>query len=420
MQAVYGGNVISQEDALSRSEAYWGPGVRDGSRVNIKKAQEIAQERFLTAMTNNPNMKATYPLEDLIDPISIRKAILDPTYTVDMLTAEIRKAQETLADNIASIRKATDSNSSLIHTTWDNEVTQLFQRLHPLQALIDVEACMGKWAAWDAIGPTGNGTAAYVGEDPVIQHSDIQTGDRIEPIKIAMTSGKITQMGEFVAGSQTPARDLMGIRTEASNEALRELKDRGYLGITRDVTQGTTAYEAASPLAFPGLHELIHKNTADPNWIDVSAATVNSLATLEPYIDDLYLNMLQDKLRPNLMTADFRTFSMIRRDLNKFFMSENMKETDYGIQVLYLTFSQGRLPVIPFEILPSAHGANGEIQMLDTTKIAYRQGWGPMFQMLGNQNGSKEFMINEAGTIIDRTDINGTSSLQGAITGITI
>lgn len=420
MRATYGGEVISQAEALSRSEAYWGAGVKDGDRVNVKKAQELAKTRFLNAMTNNPRMDVSFPLEDLIDPITIKKAILDPTFSIETLTTEIRKAQESFADDVATIRKATDSNSSLIHTTWDSEVTQLFQRLHPIQALIDVEACMGKWAAWDAIGPTGNGTAAYVGEDPVIQHSDIQTGDRIEPIKIAMTSGKITQMGQFVAGSQTPARDLMGIRTEASNEALRELKDRGYLGITRDVTQGITGYENAPALAFPGLHELIHKNTADPNWIDVSAETVNSLATLEPYIDDLYLNMLQDKLRPNLMTADFRTFSMIRRDLNKFFMSENMKETDYGIQVLYLTFSQGRLPVIPFEILPSAHGTNGEIQMLDTTKIAYRQGWGPMFQLLGNQNGSKEYMVNEAGVLIDKTDINGTSSLQGAITGITI
>jgi len=420
MRATYGGEVISQAEALSRSEAYWGSGVKDGDRVNVKKAQELAKTRFLNAMTNNPRMDVSFPLEDLIDPITIRKAILDPTFSIETLTTEIRKAQESFAADVASIRKATDSNSSLIHTTWDNEVTQLFQRLHPIQALIDVEACMGKWAAWDAIGPTGNGTAAYVGEDPVIQHSDIQTGDRIEPIKIAMTSGKITQMGQFVAGSQTPARDLMGIRTEASNEALRELKDRGYLGITRDVTQGVTGYENAPALAFPGLHELIHKNTADPNWVDVSGAVVNSLATLEPYIDDLYLNMLQDKLRPNLMTADFRTFSMIRRDLNKFFMSENMKETDYGIQVLYLTFSQGRLPVIPFEVLPSAHGTNGEIQMLDTTKIAYRQGWGPMFQLLGNMNGSKEYMVNEAGVLIDKTDIDGTSSLQGAITGITI
>lgn len=420
MAANYGGTILSQSDAQARSSAYWGPGVRDGDKVDIKKAQGVARERFLNVMVNNPKADVMLPLEDLIDPALIRKAIFDPGYSGADLKADIRKAQSDFMDDLTGIRKATDSTSSLIHPVWDSEVVQLFKRLHPIQALIDVEACTGKWAIWDAVGPTGNGTAFYGGEDPTFSPSDMQPSDRKEACKIAYTYGKVTKMAQFAGDTQTPSRDMMGLRTEMSNEALRELKDRGYMGITRDVSQGLTQYEAAPPLAFPGLYELITNNTTDPNWVDVSGETVNSWATLEPLFDQVYLNMLQDKQMPNLVLTDYNTFAMIRRAINQFFMSENMKTTEYGISVLSLNFSRGTLPMIPLEQLPAAHGTNGTVFMLDTTKLAYRQLWGPMFELLANTNGNKDYMVSEAGVLIDKSDVDGHSSLQGMIKGITI
>lgn len=407
------------DEAQARAKAFWGPGVYEGDPVDIRKAQGLARDRFVDVLNNNPRAPVVMPLEYLVDPAVIRKSILDPSYSAEAFNADIRKAKADYLDDL-DIRKAGNfSTNSMVHATWDNEVTMLFKRAaHPIQALIPTEACLGKWAQWDAIGPDGGASAAYVGENPVFAGGEFTPGSRVEACKIAATDGYVTQMAQFSATAQVPARDPTAILTEACNEALRELKDRGLLGVSRDTALGVTVYEDAPALGFAGLYELINNNVADPNWVTAAALT-NTWEKLEPYIQTVYLNMLQDKIVPDVAICDFPTFHMICRGLEKYYLSENLKVTEYGISTLTLNFARGQLPIIALEQLPSASGANGAFMMLDSTRLAYRQLWGPMFQLLANNNGNAHFMINEAGVLIDKTDVDGTSSLQGAVFGIT-
>ncbi len=407
------------DEAQARAKAFWGPGVYEGDPVDIRKAQGLARDRFVDVLNNNPRAPVVMPLEYLVDPAVIRKSILDPSYSAEAFNADIRKAKADYLDDL-DIRKAGNfSTNSMVHATWDNEVTMLFKRAaHPIQALIPTEACLGKWAQWDAIGPDGGASAAYVGENPVFAGGEFTPGSRVEACKIAATDGYVTQMAQFSATAQVPARDPTAILTEACNEALRELKDRGLLGVSRDTALGVTVYEDAPALGFAGLYELLNNNVADPNWVTAAAAT-NTWEKLEPYIQTVYLNMLQDKIVPDVAICDFPTFHLICRGLEKYYLSENLKVTEYGISTLTLNFARGQLPIIALEQLPSASGANGAFFMLDSTRLAYRQLWGPMFQLLANNNGNAHFMINEAGVLIDKTDVDGSSSLQGAVFGIT-
>jgi len=414
---------MAGDEATARARAYWGPGVYEGDPVDIKKAQGAAQERFVEVLNANPRAPVVMPLEYIVDPAVIHKAIFDPSFSGEMLSTEIRKAKANFLDDLdkSTIRKAgNDSTNSMVHATWDSEVEMLFRRaVHPIQAIIRTEACLGKYAQWDAIGPTGGASAAYVGENPVFAGGEFTPGSRVEACKIAASDGYVTQMAQFSATAQIPARDPTAVLTETCNEALRELKDRGLLGVSRDTALGVTTYEDAPALAFPGIHELLNNNVADPNWVTAAAAT-NTWEKLEPYIQTVYLNMLQDKVVPDVAVCDFKTWHMILRGLEKFYVSENLKTTEYGIQTLTLNFARGPLPVVPMEQLPTATGANGAFFMLDSTRLAYRQLWGPMFQLLANENGNSHFLINEAGLLIDKTDTTAAASLQGAVLGITI
>jgi hypothetical protein len=414
---------MAGDEAAARAKAYWGPGVYEGDPVDIRKSQHVAQERFIEVLNANPRAPVVMPLEYIVDPAVIRKAIFDPSFSSEMLSNEIRKAKQNFVDDLdpATIRKAGNtSTNSMVHATWDTEVEMLFRRaVHPIQAIIRTEACLGKYAQWDAIGPTGGASAAYVSENPVFAGGEFTPGSRVEACKIAASDGYVTQMAQFSATAQTPARDPTAVLTEACNEALRELKDRGLLGVSRDTTLGLTSFEDAPAIAFPGIYELINNNTAAPNWVTAAAAT-NTWEKLEPYIQTVYTNMLQDKIVPDVAICDFKTFFMICRGLEKYYLSENLKTTEYGIQTLTLQFPRGPLPVVPMEQLPTTTGANGVFEMLDSTRLAYRQLWGPMFQLLANENGNQHFLINEAGLLIDKTDIDASSSLQGAVLGITI
>jgi hypothetical protein len=409
-------------EAAARAKAYWGPGVYEGDPVDIRKSQRAAQERFVEVLNANPRAPVVMPLEYIVDPTIIRKAIFDPSFSADQFNQEIRKAKQDYLDQFApDIKKGGNTSAnSMVHATWDDEVTMLFKRaVHPIQAIILTEACLGKFAQWDAIGPDGGASAAYVSENPTFSGGEFTPGSRVEACKIAASDGYVTQMAQFAATNQVPARDPTAILTEACNESLRELKDRGLLGVSRDTNLGVTVYEDAPSLAFAGLYELINNNTADPNWINVAGSSINTWEKLEPYVQTVYLNMLQDKIVPDVALTDFPTFHMICRGLEKYYLSQNLKTTEFGIQTLTLNFARGPLPVVPLEQLPSATGDNGAFQMLDSTRLAYRQLWGPMFQLLANENGNAHFLINEAGVLIDKTDTDGSSTLQGAVFGIT-
>jgi hypothetical protein len=64
-------------------------------------------------------------------------------------------------------------------------------------------------------------------------------------------------------------------------------------------------------------------------------------------------------------------------------------------------------------------GNVGSIFLMDTRLMARRVLWQDTYEELANINTSDKFVITAAETLIDKSDINGTSSLHGGDFGIT-
>jgi hypothetical protein len=412
-------------DMQARGLGFWGrgSGLEEGDRVHIQKAQAEAQERYLTVLQADPRASPVLPVVDLVDPEWVRKAIFTPGNAgIEELKNNITKALYDLQDAAESIQKATTTSSSLMHSISDTDVAMLFKKIMPAQVLIPVEVNKGKIAQWDAIPPNGAGSAFFGSEDPVLVESDIQDHTRTETCKILYAVMRVTKMAVEAGRTQIPARDMLAIRSMAATEMLKNLRERAILGVTRDVRVTKTQYAPAGPLEYPGLHELITNNTADPNYVDVSGEVeaVNTMDKVQPFLDNTYLEMIQDGIVPNLAMCDYKTFGMYRRGLNDFFRSENVETVDYGVAKINLTFPGGTVPMVPIPFLPSTAGTNGMIFLMDTNFLARRTLWAETYEELANENTSKRAVITAAECIIDKTDVDGESSLQGGVFGITI
>ena len=75
---------------------------------------------------------------------------------------------------------------------------------------------------------------------------------------------------------------------------------------------------------------------------------------------------------------------------------------------------------MPHPFLRMTSGAYGAIALLDTALFARRVLWQDTYEELANINTSDKFVISAAETLIDKSDIDGTSSLHGGLFGITI
>jgi hypothetical protein len=65
-------------------------------------------------------------------------------------------------------------------------------------------------------------------------------------------------------------------------------------------------------------------------------------------------------------------------------------------------------------------GAYGGIFLIDTRLLARRTLWADTYEELANINTSDKFVISAAETLIDKSDVDGSSSLHGGLFGITI
>jgi hypothetical protein len=418
-----GFGVMNGTEMSERGRAFWGRGVvEDGEPINIIKAQEAAQIRALNVLETNPRADFILPLIEMVDPQWVRKAVFDESYGLDGLRGDIQKAKEDWMSNWREeIKKATTSSVNMSHIVTDAEVVQLFKRIHPVQSLIGVEACLGKVAQWDAIPPNGAGTAYFGPEDPQnLTESDITDVTQNATCKILYSVMRVTKMAQMSLSAQSPARDIVQIRTNAAQEMIKNLRERSLLGVSRDVQSTTNPFTAADTLEYKGLYELITANTGTPNWLDASGSTIDTMDKIQPYLDNTYLNMIQDGMNPNLILSDYKTFNLYRRGLNDFFRSENMEKTTFGVAIINLVFPGGTIPMIPVPFLPTTTGTNGSAFMLDTEYIALRKLWGDTYEELANWNTSKRGVITAAEVLIDKTDTTGTASLQGGVFGITI
>ena len=418
---------IGVRESQQRARAFWGD-VQEGDEVyNLQAIQKSAQEHMIDAIESDPRAAIMIPLVDLFDPMLLRKAVWDNTYGFEGFRQDIKKAQQDFASELdaqlraSTLKKATSTTSvsNLMHNYSDEQVVMLFKKVYPAQALIPVEANHGKVAQWDAITKEGAGTAFFGSEDPNLTESDITDAIRTATCKIMYSVMRVTKMAKIAGQTQYPARDVMAIRTLASNEMIRNLRERSIIGVNRDVTNTTPTYTAASSLEYAGLYELITANTAAPLYQTYSGGAA-TLDKIKVFLDESYRQMKLNGQNPNLALCDWKTFGIIGRGLNDFWRTEQVKSTNFGVGKVDLTMPDGQMPLIPINFMPATTGNYGSILLMDTSFLARRVLWSETYEELANLNTSQRGVISASEVLIDKSDSNGTNSLQGGVISITV
>jgi hypothetical protein len=420
-----GGDLTGNAEAIG--EAYWGT-IQNGTPVNATNAARDAQARFI---------KAGAEMLPLVPPIPdemIQKAIfgigvgadgiaMSPEHyaeETEKMRDQLRKAFEKEGTDI---RKAlTAGSSNLMHVIADQDVTYLYKRPYPFQALIPVEANKGKQANFDIIGPYEFGGAQFGTEDQQFQESDITTHNRSQYIKYMYVVGRVTQAAQLAGLAQVPARDVLAIRVDAAQDAMRALRERALLGVTTDITNTTNAFRASTAIAsqttteYNGVYQLVHElGTTTSCWVASNGASYDQIMK---DLDESYRTMVKYAMDPNLAVCDYRTFGIIRRGLMEYFRTEPVKEFTQGVAKINLVFpSSMGLPLVPHPFLPMG-AALGTIFLLDSRLFARRSLWQDMYTELAKINLSQKFVISAAETLVDKSDTDGASSLHGGVFAI--
>jgi hypothetical protein len=429
-----GFGAISSSDASILGEVYWG-GIPDGTPVNLAYETKKLQDKFKqTGVTVRVPLQGNPVFDDVV-----RDFYLNDTSFMEKgefgeykakAHEKIEKAAREYVDGI--IKKAESTTSAggypLMHVIADDAVTYLYKRPYPFQTLIPVEANKGKTASWDSIGPYEMGSAAFGDEDPSLTESDVTSHNRTDTVKYMYAVGRLTKAVKLAGLAQIPARDLKAIRIDTAQDAMRALRERSMLGVSRDVSNVTNAWTAAASHEYAGAYELITNNTAgnpdtaDQCWIDVSSSSVDTYGEIMQYLDKSYRYMVKYGMQPNIAVCDYPTFGIIRRGLAEYFRyTGEAQELIPGVSKLTLTFpNTGGIALIPHPFMRMTTGAYGGIFLIDTRLFARRVLWQDTYEELANTNTSDKFVISAAETLIDKSDVDGTSSLQGGLFGITI
>jgi len=405
------------------AEAYWGR-IPNGTPIDTAAAARQAQSVF-----SSDKSIGMVPLVPPIPDSIIQKAIfgyMDQDYTQEHYWDATQKLRDQIAqihtDSETELRKAftmgtsATTGSSLMHVIADEGVTYLYKRPYPAQALIPTEANKGRQALWDVVGPYEFGSATTGTEDQAFTESDITTHNRSDFIKFLYSVGRITKAAQFAGLAQVPARDMIAIRIDAAQDAIRALRERLILGVTRDITSTTNLFQAASSLEYKGLYELITTNTTTTGgtpktWVTSNGNTYGQIMI---DLDESYRNMVKLAMEPNLAICDYRTFGIIRRGLMEYFRTEPTMQFTQGISKINLVFpNSGGLPLVPHPFMPMGAGY-GAIMLLDTRLIARRTLWQDLYEELAKINLSQKFVISAAETLIDKSDI-GNDAAGGGI-----
>jgi len=343
------------------------------------------------------------------------------------MASDAERYQEDLCKAICSalpenneIRKAlTAATSNLMHVIADQDVTYLYKRPYPVQALIPTEANKGKTANFDIVGPYDFGSASFGTEDQTFQETDITTYNRSQTIKYLYAVGRVTKAAQLAGLAQIPARDVLAIRIDAAQDALRALRERALLGVTLDVTSTTNAYRAAAGSTdsfYNGLYNIISANTgASQCWVTSNGGSYDQIMA---DLDETYRTMVKFAMQPNLAICDYRTFGIIRRGLMEYFRTEPTMQFAQGISKINLVFPNADgLPLVPHPFLSMTAGA-GSIMLVDTRLWARRSLWQDMYEELAKINLSQKFVVSAAETLVDKSDVNASSSLHGGVFSI--
>jgi hypothetical protein len=446
---------------------YWDPALQDGTMINPAAAAYYANERMKPADGSYQSMRALMPDRGLatIPDAAIKKAIFTNGLTIDlkadttsgratgfererytnfggMVDDSFTMIKKSFEDNLIrdteTIKKAMTAGTSsttgsyLMHVIADEGVTYLYKRPYPVQALIPVEANKGRQALWDVIGPYSFGTAVFDVEDASFTESDPSTHNRTEFIKYMYTVGRVTKAAQLSGLAQIPSRDMLAIRIDMCQDALRALRERRMLGVTSDVADTNFSWTSASAVEYKGLYELITTNTSGTSgtqtWVTSNG---NTYKTIMNDMDTSYRTMIKFGMQPNLALCDFRTFTIIRQGLMEYFRTEPIKEFVQGVAKINLVFpAHTGLPLVPHPFLPQSGAETatyGAVMLLDTRLLARRALWQDTYEELGKMNLSQKFVVSASETLIDKSDIGDDTagggapaySLHGGVFGIT-
>lgn len=420
-QAIGRGSAAGNFDLMS--EAYWGR-IPNGTPINTTYAAKVAQDLFV--QDKNIGM---LPLVPAIPDEIIQKAIFGFGNYGEPDASQYQQDTQHLRDQIAKIHLDSTSEikkamtmgtsaatgSNLMHVIADDGVTYLYKRPYPLQALIPTEANKGRQALWDVVGPYEFGQSAFGTEDQMFTETDITTHNRSEFIKFLYSVGRITKAAQFAGLAQVPARDMIAIRIDAAQDALRALRERRMLGVTSDVTSTTNAFTVAGANEYKGLYEMITTNTSTGStpqcWVTSTGGAYDQIMA---DLDTSYRTMVKMAMEPNLAVCDYRTFGVIRRGLMEYFRTEPTMKFTQGISKINLVFPNADgLPLVPHPFMPMGAGTGG-IMLLDTRLIARRTLWQDLYEELAKINLSQKFVISAAETLIDKSDI-GNDATGGGI-----
>lgn len=309
------------------------------------------------------------------------------------------------------VKALTMATSNLMHVIADKDVTYLYKRPYPFQALIPTEANKGRQANFDIIGPYDFGAASFGTEDQAFTETDITTYNRTQTIKFLYAVGRVTKAAQLAGLAQVPARDVMAIRLDAAQDALRALRERALLGVSLNVADLTNAFRAAviaTDQTYNGIYQIRTANanaTGSQCWVNSTAGTYDGIMI---DLDTSYRNMVKFAMQPNLAVCDYRTFGIIRRGLMEYFRTEPVMHFTQGISKINLVFpNSDGLPLVPHPFMPMGAGL-GEIIMVDTRLLARRSLWQDMYEELAKINLSQKFVISAAETLIDKSDVSGT------------
>jgi hypothetical protein len=419
--------IPAASDAEIIGEAMW-PGMIDGSPVtksHIAKAQQRFQSVGAEMMPLLPNL----------DSELVRMAIFDHGVRGDMtdrITKAMEKDYNKWLDDVSKsfwaelpdaceLKKAMTTSSNLMHVIADQDVTYLYKRPYPVQSLIPTESNKGKTANFDIVGPYDQGSAAFGVEDQDFTESEMTTYNRSQYIKYMYAVLRVTKAAQLAGLAQVPARDMLAIRIDAAQDALRALRERAMLGVALSVNDTTFAFRAAAGATdqhYNGLYQMIQANTAstgDQCWI---SSTGGDYDTIMKDLDTTYNTMVKFGMQPNLAITDYRVFGIIRRGLWEHMRTEPIKELATGISKISLVFpGADGLPLVPHAFMPQT-AAIGTIMLIDTRLIARRTVWQDMYEDLAKINLSSKAVISAAETMVDKSDIDAASSLQGGVFSI--
>lgn len=436
-------------NAMARSKSYFGDVIESGVRFNPRNLNQISRKVTEMAIESGEMPRGdvteirlpTPIIDDLVAKTLVgTPVVLDAANNPGEVVESFAKAEEAFAKAIGAtslhivgldgddaLMKTLTAQSPFIHAVADYDISILYKRAYPFQAVLPTEAVRGKDVVWDVIPPYGLGSAYFDVEDPMLYESDFPQYTRNDYVHFSYSVGRITDAAVRLGRSAYPARDFMSLATDTHFDAMRSLRERRLLGVNNDVTNYNFSYTPAGPLEYKGINELITNSTSPLSAVVDGSSIYTGTETekeqfqkLDTLANNVAIKMAIAGLQPNMALCDPNTFALVRKGiLNITYQVPPTAAAVYGVTALQWNL-QGLPPLnlVSHPFLPRTSGQSA-LYLIDTNMMAQRVAWRDTMEFLAKTNPSQKFFMSDAMTFIDKSDIDGHSSLMGMVKNIT-